>query len=414
MKTADTLLRSSARWFLVVLPLGVWLRSAFVWLYNPGPFTWANLIHAHSHTAYFGWAGLGVMGLILYVLPRLTGAPLVLPDRATRWLLGLAPWAVGGALVTFAMWGYTGPSIAFATLNEVLWGFFAYIFWQNVKHRPVRDWPPALWLIGVAVVMLVISMLGTGLVVIAQVALHTSDPVLGNAGVYLFLQAYGDGWLELGVMGVAAALLGALEYRGTAARWQAWLFLALTAPATLRLLVPFGLTGPLAWAGVAAGIGLGGAQVLYLLGMKGAAGRIPAAARPWWYTAAVALALKAVLELLPLLTGWATMAGERNLVIAFLHLKLLLLVSAGMVGALACLDRAGRGFWLFASGSGVMVAALVALGFWAPTHPPLARPLYALAFVAGLTAAIGAYEAVWPSAALFMPGRENHSVARTH
>ncbi|HYG59683.1 MAG TPA: hypothetical protein VD902_16585, partial [Symbiobacteriaceae bacterium] len=60
-RPAETLLRSSARWFLAVLALGIWLRSAFVWLYNPGPFTWSNLIHAHSHTAYFGWAGLGLM-----------------------------------------------------------------------------------------------------------------------------------------------------------------------------------------------------------------------------------------------------------------------------------------------------------------------------------------------------------------
>lgn len=41
MRPAHLLLRSAARWLLVVLPLGVWLRSAFVWARNPGPFTWA-------------------------------------------------------------------------------------------------------------------------------------------------------------------------------------------------------------------------------------------------------------------------------------------------------------------------------------------------------------------------------------
>ncbi|MFO7274606.1 MAG: hypothetical protein DIU55_007030, partial [Bacillota bacterium] len=63
MHAAEALLRASARWLAVVLPLGVLLRSAFVSLYTPGPFYWGNLIHAHSHTAYFGWAGLGLMGL---------------------------------------------------------------------------------------------------------------------------------------------------------------------------------------------------------------------------------------------------------------------------------------------------------------------------------------------------------------
>jgi hypothetical protein len=225
MKPVETLLKSSARWFLVVLALGVWLRSAFVWLYNPGPFTWGDLIHAHSHTAYFGWAGLGLMGLILYVLPRLTGRPLETP-RQLKWQLSLAPWAVGGSLVTFALWGYVGPSIAFSTLNEVLWFWFAWVFWVNVRGRPVRQWPAALWLLGAAVLMLLVSTLGTVLVVLFRVAFPVSDAVLGNAGIYLFLQTYGDGWLELGVLGVAAALAGGLSNRRLAA-WQVWLALLL-------------------------------------------------------------------------------------------------------------------------------------------------------------------------------------------
>ena len=124
MDAADMLLRSAARWLLVVLPLGVWLRSAFVWAHTPGPFTWANLIHAHSHTAYFGWAGLGLMGLMLAVLPRLTGRP-VADSAPLRWLLWLAPWAVGGALVTFAWQGYGGLSIAFSTVNYIVAAFAA-------------------------------------------------------------------------------------------------------------------------------------------------------------------------------------------------------------------------------------------------------------------------------------------------
>lgn len=405
MRPADILLRSAARWLLVVLPLGVWLRSAFVWAYNPGPFSWGNLIHAHSHTAYFGWAGLGLMGLMLAVLPGLTGRP-VADSAALRWLLRLAPWAVGGALVTFAWAGYGGPSIAFSTLNEVLWFLFASLFWREVRERPIRQWPPALWLMGAAVLLLLLSALGTLVVVLATVILQTSDPVLGNLGLYLFLQAYGDGWLEVGLMGVAAALAtGALPDRRLAG-WQAVAMLLLMAPAALRLLAPFGLSGPLLTLGILAGVGLGLAQLAYLWNMRQAV--LPGPARPWWLLAAAALSLKALLEGVPLLPGWEAMAQVRNLVVGFLHLKLLLVVSSAMIGALALRGAAVSRWlcWLFALSSGAMVAALVAHGIWAANDLALGRALYLIAFVAGLLSATAAAWAVYASASLSLPLQE--------
>lgn len=399
MRPAATLITAAARWLLIVLTLGVLIRSAFIWGYVPGPFMWGDLIHAHSHTAYFGWAGLGLMGMILFVLPRLTGAPLLLPEGATRWLIRLAPWAVGGQLLAFALYGYNALSIGFSTLNEVLWFLFAYIFWQNVKARPVREWPPALWLIGTAVALLLLSTLGTVLVIVARVILKTYDPVFANLGVYLFLQVYGDGWLEVGLMGVAAALLGGLPSRGMA-RWQALLSLTLMAPASLRLLTPFGLEGPLLWLGTAAGLGLGAAQILFLLNVLRAPERPLAAVRPWWMLAAAALLLKAVLEAAPLLPVWTAWSGERQLVIAFLHLKLLAVFTAGLIGALGYVTELKRGWAPFAAGTLVMVGALAAHGFWADGNPALGRSLYVLAFGAGLLSALGGMLAVWTVARL--------------
>jgi len=393
------LLRSAARWFLVVLTLGVILRSAFVWAYTPGPFLWGNLIHAHSHTAYFGWAGLGLMGLILWVLPRLTGRP-VAHSASLRWMLRLAPVAVTGQLLAFAGQGYTALAIAFSALNEVVWFLFAAAFWREVRAIPLRRWPPALWLIGTAVGLLLLSTAGTLLVIIFTVVLQTSDPVLGNLGIYLFLQAYGDGWLEVGAMGVIAALLpGALPDRRRAA-WQSWLFLLLMAPAALRLLAPFGLAGPTLTLSVLAGAGLGIAQVLFVGSIPW--GSLPVAARPWWLLAGGGLLAKAGMELIPLLPGWIALATSRSLVIAFLHWKLLLIVSAALIGAMTLYrsERPSRGpFALFAGGSLLMIGALAAHGFWADGNLPLGAALYATAFGGGLVSATGAAWAVWPGAA---------------
>ncbi len=396
MNAAERLLIQSARWLVIVLALGALLRSAFVWLYNPAPFLWSDLIHAHSHTAYFGWAGLALMALMLHLLPRVTGEPVAAPG-AVRWLLRLAPWAVGGALVAFALEGYGPFSIALSVLNEALWYLFAYIFWQCVKRRPIREWPPALWLMGTAVALLLLSTAGTLLVMLTSVIFPVDDPVLAGSGIYLFLQAYGDGWLEVGLMGVAAALLGGLPDRRLA-RWQAVLLLVLTAPASLRLLVPFGLSGWPVWLGILSGLGLAVAQALFLINIARSPGHMPEAVRPWWGLAGAALVVKIALEALPLLPGWEAWAGERQLVIAYLHLKLLLLVTAGLIGALGYVTGVGRGWTLFASGALVMVGALAAHGLWTAAVPALSRPLFGVAFVAAIIAALGGAMAVWPTA----------------
>ena len=54
------------------IPLGTW---------------WAALVQTHGHLQLFGWAGLFVVGVALYFLPRLRGAPLAWP--------ALLPWVLG-------------------------------------------------------------------------------------------------------------------------------------------------------------------------------------------------------------------------------------------------------------------------------------------------------------------------------
>src|SRR5215467_10810634 len=49
---------------------------------------WEALAQAHGHLQLYGWAGLFVMGVALYFLPRLRGTPLM-GARLVPWLLGI-------------------------------------------------------------------------------------------------------------------------------------------------------------------------------------------------------------------------------------------------------------------------------------------------------------------------------------
>ncbi|HEV2660781.1 MAG TPA: hypothetical protein VGU68_09280, partial [Ktedonobacteraceae bacterium] len=55
------------------IPLGSW---------------WEAVVQTHGHLQLFGWAGLFVVGVALYFLPRLRGTPLARP-ALLPWLLGV-------------------------------------------------------------------------------------------------------------------------------------------------------------------------------------------------------------------------------------------------------------------------------------------------------------------------------------
>jgi len=57
------------------VPLGLWCRA---------------LVQTHGFLQLYGWAGLFALGVAAYVLPRLRGAPLALP-QALGWSL-VASW----------------------------------------------------------------------------------------------------------------------------------------------------------------------------------------------------------------------------------------------------------------------------------------------------------------------------------
>ena len=76
---------------------------AFKW--NLGAW-WIAMVQAHGHAQLFGWAGLFVLGVGLYFLPRLRGTTLA---RAA-----LAPWALALLVAGIALRSICQPLLAFA------------------------------------------------------------------------------------------------------------------------------------------------------------------------------------------------------------------------------------------------------------------------------------------------------------
>ncbi len=401
------LLRWAALWLLALATIGIYMRlgTVFPWL---AAANFQYLVHAHSHTAYFGWAGMGMMGLILELLPALTGRSTLAAPRAVALLVWLTPWTVGVALLAFWWQGYGPASIATATVNQLIWYVFAYAFYAQVRALPVRRWPPALLLLGTAVFYLLVATAGTWFLTIMKVT-GVSDPILANAGVVLFLHAYADGWLELGVAGAAVALLPGLLGVGIDRpqwlRWQVGLALVLIVPAFLRLLIPYGLNGPLAQVGHVAGLllvvpeGLFLAATLRAWRAASALRRGPAAA--WLAAAWLGLAAKLTTELVPLVPGWQLLAASRQGLIAYLHLKLLAFFTAALLGLVAHLFavRLPRA-WVavYQVGTAALVMTLISVAIWTPQAPWLVRPLLVGALVFNLLPAVALVPVAWPVA----------------
>jgi uncharacterized protein involved in response to NO len=76
---------------------------AFQW--NLGAW-WIAMVQAHGHAQLFGWAGLFVLGVGLFFLPRLRGTTL-----ARAWL---APWALALIVTGIALRSICQPLLAFA------------------------------------------------------------------------------------------------------------------------------------------------------------------------------------------------------------------------------------------------------------------------------------------------------------
>jgi hypothetical protein len=130
------------------VPLGLW---------------WRALVQTHGFLQLYGWAGLFALGVAAYVLPRLRGAPLALP-QALGWVLGLHLASivfrfVGQPLATLAPSGLPRAALLTSGVLEVAAvGLIYACVLLTLRHGPPLAARPAfvkvLPLFGIALVSL--------------------------------------------------------------------------------------------------------------------------------------------------------------------------------------------------------------------------------------------------------------------
>ncbi|RYZ62112.1 MAG: hypothetical protein EOO14_03225 [Chitinophagaceae bacterium] len=190
-----------------------------------------NVLSAHSHFAFAGWAGLALMTLLIYDL-----LPGTLSEKKIyQWILGGIEVSSLGMAFTFPFYGYNAASIFFSTLYIFVAFVFAFVFFKDVKRT---NYPFVLKLLSIsAVSSLLLSFLGTlGLVYI--LGSRSNDAILYRDSIYVFLHFQYNGFFTLSVFSL---LLNYLVKKGigidkSARLFSVFLFLSVAPALFLSLL----------------------------------------------------------------------------------------------------------------------------------------------------------------------------------
>ena len=329
--------------------LGSYLRYALTYgTAFPVPYT--HVLHSHSHVLFFGWITIALGGLLR-------------PDDRIfhKFLVPLCAAGTIGALITFWLFGYTGPAIGASAIFLVPWAYLAIRGLS--EHQGFLSGGSASLLLAV----------GATLALPVAVA-NGGNVQLKSLFVAAFLHFLIDGWIFLSLM----ALLGGRPRE----RLPIVIYLVCIA------LAPLGETGS-------------GHQAL------GSVGRgVAALLQLWWLVRerhnfsspllTVALTAGMAKALADITSALYVVPLSRELVIAHVHARTLAFASCGIVALLwhRLSRREGVVITLaLGGGSILMPAALLYAGgaplFFTPTISQI-RIAHITAFYASLLATAGA------------------------
>ncbi len=362
----STLMRVSLIGYLLATVLGVVMRWHLTGFSAPIPFD--HLLHSHSHTLYFGWAGLAVLGGALGLVDQIT--------RGMRYALAVLLPATAALLPVFLVYGYNPASIAVSTVVTLCWYALIWMWWRSTGR-----------LAGVGVTAIrygftYFLIAGLGVWTLAGLQVSGRGTWLSETlAIHAFL--LGFGWfLVFGVVGLTvlrADRLGLSLDHSTVLRVCRWWF------GLAWLMFPLGVVGgpEVPWLGPAARVvgvlllfpGVVWVKTLWRAAPRGPAGRGWRAAAVWF---ALTVAGTAVVA-----GGGSPMllAGGRQGVVIYLHSLMVGYVTTSLV---------------LVMGEGVVTLD------W--HHLSLVTMLAGLGLVMMGWARIGLVVAAWGSLALWLAG----------
>jgi hypothetical protein len=401
--------RLYGRYALALLALtllaGVYLRAAFTWPALRGGMNGPYMVHAHSHTGFFGWA---VMVVFAVMTARLVfGRAGELLHRILAHAIGLGTVA---AFVGFALRGYDTSTITLSAVHVLLWLVFAAAAWSGIRSVSAVT---TLYL-RAALLFLVTAGLATTAPVLMMVR-GVGDAWLLQLGVKLFLTPFVTGFLLLAALAVVYEHVAAPRFARSALACIA----AGTLPSTLLYVAA---APPADWL---VGVGRGGmlliavgtllfvGDVLRAQLARGAAAParpvtpakpvVPALPPLAWLTVATATAV-AGLELLAAAGVGASFMHNRAISVAVLHLVLLGVVTPALLLGVRPRLHAPRRTIAYATALLLMLVPLGVTGWpWAARTLVLGGVpfplLFTLAAVGGVLAAVMLLALVLPSPA---------------
>ncbi|MEX2655579.1 MAG: hypothetical protein WD532_11195 [Acidimicrobiia bacterium] len=195
--------RAAAAAYVAATLLGVVMRFELAGVGSPIPFD--HLLHAHSHTLYFGWAGLGILAAARASL-RLT--------KPLRWACVAVTVTVPFLYFGFLATGYAPFTIGVSTAVMVGWYVVAGGWWRQLANFD----PIAALAFRYGLVYLVASTLGIW--ALAGIQATGGSRLAEDLAIHAFL--LGFGWffvfMVAGAMTVHRHRLG-LAFDERAMRW---------------------------------------------------------------------------------------------------------------------------------------------------------------------------------------------------
>ncbi|HTO14756.1 MAG TPA: hypothetical protein VLZ83_03255 [Edaphocola sp.] len=280
------------------------------------------LIHAHSHFAFTGW-----IAHILYTGLAMVLAPYIDESKHKKYtrILILNLISAYGMLIAFSLQGYKAASITFSTLSLIVAGIYTYHFIKDSLKVPAEKAAFLPWA-RTGLMINVFSSLGPFALAYLMVS-KNMDPLMVNSSIYFYLHFQYDGWFLFGAVALIIALLPK-DFPSLETYSHLW---AITIIPTYILSILF-WKFPL-WlvliAGISAAIQLY-AWIMMIIRYvnyykkKKVKDKVPSWLRFFFYTAAVCISLKFVLQLLSVLPGLTVLVFScKPIIIGYLHLILL-------------------------------------------------------------------------------------------